>query len=213
MVAVKQNYHNPVSLARGLPPTPPMQSEASSYYDGRNSSPAPSPYSGGVATATASAPSNHYYGSSINNLEPHQQRQQAPPPLVRKTSYAGSYPHYSPQSSSYYSSPMQPTPPQQQVSGLYHQQLLPQVRLLKTPAIIHVATSKTNETSPCKKPANTFIVIPSPIATTLCFASTELWDKSLAAPPLHLAISQRTVSAISGPLHLSNMQQSILETQ
>lgn len=119
-----------------LPPTPPMHSGSefdSHSVNGRHSPSAASSYS--VSSSTP----GYYFAPAINNVEPHGQRQplqqhhmqqQVP---VRRVSmpYAQSYYAGSPQSmNSYYGgSPMQGTPPQQQqVSGLYYQRPLPQVR-------------------------------------------------------------------------------------
>jgi hypothetical protein len=104
---------------RGLPPTPPMQSD--SGFDGRQSPSASSQYS------VVSAPSSYYYAPSVNNVESHQQRQTVPVP--RRVSYS----QFSPQQSMYYPSPMQPTPPPQ-VQGLYYQRPLPQVSSSPSPA-------------------------------------------------------------------------------
>ncbi|RDW92508.1 hypothetical protein BP5796_01902 [Coleophoma crateriformis] len=125
-----------MSSRNALPPTPPMQSD--SGFDGRQQSPgAQSQYS------VVSAP-GYYFGpgsvSSINNVEPHAQRQHVPQMPRRVNSmpanaipysqspFNGSQYTVSPgqqSMSSYYSSPMQPTQPQQ-ISGLYYQRPLPQ---------------------------------------------------------------------------------------
>lgn len=127
----------PVSIPRGnLPPTPPMQSD--SGFDGRQSPSAASTSQYSVVSAPG-----YYFApnSAINNVEPHAQRQ-VPAQVNRRVSmpassvsfsqppYGASPYNVSPGAqsmSSYYSSPMQPTPPQQQVSGLYYQRPLPQV--------------------------------------------------------------------------------------
>ena len=128
-----------MSTRSTLPPTPPMQSD--SGFDGRQSPSAAS----NSGYSVVSAPGYYYASSSassINNVEPHSQRQHAPPMPQRRVSmpaqsmgYAQS-PFNGPQynaspvqqsMSSYYSSPMQPTPPQSQISGLYYQRPLPQV--------------------------------------------------------------------------------------
>lgn len=119
-----------------LPPTPPMQSD--SGFDGRQS-PSTASNSG---YSVASAPGYYFTPSNvsaINNVEPHAQRQHVPT-MQRRVSmpaamaysqspYNASQYTVSPQQSmsSYYSNPMQPTPPQSQISGLYYQRPLPQV--------------------------------------------------------------------------------------
>ena len=120
-----------------LPPTPPMQSE--SGFDGRQS-PSVASNSG---YSVASAPGYYYPSSSstVSNVESQSQRQQVPA-LPRRVSmptamgyqqspYQNDSPYgVSPSQqsmSSYYPSPMQPTPPQSQISGLYYQRPLPQV--------------------------------------------------------------------------------------
>jgi uncharacterized Zn-finger protein len=128
---------SPALTTRGaLPPTPPMQSD--SGFEGRQS---PSlAYTSQFSVV--STPSQYYFSSvsAINNLEPHAQRQHIPA-LPRRVSmpatsmsysqspFSGRQYSMSPSQqpmSSYYSSPMQPTPPQSQVSGLYYQRPLPQ---------------------------------------------------------------------------------------
>jgi len=127
----------PVSTRGTLPPTPPMQSEPG--FDGRQSPSSMSNSSHSVVSATG-----YYYPppvSAINNVEPYSQRQHVPGPARRvsmpatmayqQSPYSNSS-QYSPSQqsmSSYYSSPMQQTPPQSQISGLYYQRPLPQVRI------------------------------------------------------------------------------------
>ena len=129
-----------MSSRGALPPTPPMQSD--SGFDGRHS-PSTASNSG---SPVVSAP-EYYFApdsvSAINNVEPHSQRQHIPA-LTRRVSmpttsmaYTQSpfrEPHYtaSPSQhsmSSYYSSPVQATPPQSQISSLHYQRSFPQVRL------------------------------------------------------------------------------------
>lgn len=127
---------SPAMSTRGaLPPTPPMQSE--SGFDGRQSPSAGS----NSGYSVVSAPGYYFAPSSvsaINNVEPHHQRQPAPQRRVSmpatsvayaQSTYNGSQYTVSPQQSmsSYYPSPMQQTPPQSQISGLYYQRPLPQV--------------------------------------------------------------------------------------
>lgn len=129
---------SPSMSSRGaLPPTPPMQSD--SGFDGRQSPSAAS----NSGYSVVSAPGYYFTPNSvsaINNMEPHAQRQHVPT-LTRRVSmpatsmaynqspYNGSQYTASPSQQSmgsYYSSPMQPTPPQSQISGLYYQRPLPQ---------------------------------------------------------------------------------------
>jgi len=143
---------SPAMSTRGaLPPTPPMQSD--SGFDGRQS-PSASSNSG---FSVVSAP-GYYFGpsvSAINNVEPHAQRQHVPT-LQRRVSmpatsmayaqspFNGSQYTVSPQQSmsSYYSSPMQHTPPQSQISGLYYQRPLPQVCSPLFPSLIMTDTQQ-----------------------------------------------------------------------
>jgi len=117
-----------------LPPTPPMQSE--SGFDGRQSPSATS----NSGYSVASAPGYYYTSSAsaINNVEPHSQRQHGSSRRVSMSAMGyqqSPYPNDSPYGvnpnqqsmGSYYPSPMQPTPPQSQISGLYYQRPLPQV--------------------------------------------------------------------------------------
>ncbi|KAG0651717.1 C2H2 finger domain transcription factor mtfA [Hyphodiscus hymeniophilus] len=129
---------SPSMSSRGaLPPTPPMHVD--SGFDGRQS-PSTTSNSG---YSVVSAPGYYFTPSSvsaINNMEPHAQRQHVPA-LNRRVSmpatsmaytqspFDGSQYAASPSQqsmTSYYSSPMQPTPPQSQISGLYYQRPLPQ---------------------------------------------------------------------------------------
>lgn len=131
--------HSPAMSSRGaLPPTPPMQSEHA--FDERSS---PSRLSSSGYSAVS--PPGYYLGgssgSAVNNLEPHAQRQHipemsrrvSPPPIHMSYSQSqSSSPLYNvspsqPSMNGYYPSPMQYTPPQSQVSGLYYQRPLPQV--------------------------------------------------------------------------------------
>lgn len=128
---------SPSMSSRGaLPPTPPMQSD--SGFDGRQS-PSNGSNSGYSVQSVASAPGYYFTPSAINNVEPHAQRQQvatvqrrvsmpAQAMAYAQSPYSGSAYTVSPQQSmsSYYSSPMQPTPPPSQISGLYYQRPLPQ---------------------------------------------------------------------------------------
>src|SRR5271168_4755945 len=98
--------------------------QADSGFDGRQSPSASSISQFSVITG----PSYYYPSSAINNMEPHAQRQLSHS-VQRRATMPYSTPAYSPSSytaspqsiSSYYPSPMQPTPPQQQLSGMYYQ--------------------------------------------------------------------------------------------
>jgi hypothetical protein len=129
---------SPAMTTRGaLPPTPPMQPE--SVFDGRQS-----PSAGSNSGYSVVSAPGYYFApsvSAINNVEPHAQRQHVPQRRVSmpatsvayaQSPYNGSQYAVSPQQSmsSYYPSPMQQTPPQSQISGLYYQRPLPQVRFL-----------------------------------------------------------------------------------
>jgi hypothetical protein len=144
----------PMSTRGALPPTPPMQSD--SGFDGRQSPSAGS----NSGYSVVSAPGYYYNPSSvsaINNVEPHAQRQHIPALPQRRVStpatsmaytqspYNGSQYTLSPQQSmsSYYSSPMQGTPPQSQISALYYQRPLPQVCFLQV-SIISSLTCNSN---------------------------------------------------------------------
>jgi len=127
-----------MSTRGALPPTPPMQSE--SGFDGRQS-----PSAGSTSGYSVASAPGYYFSppsvSAINNVEPHAQRQQVQTVPQRRVSmpaatiaytqspFNGSQYTMSPSQqsmSSYYSSPMQQTPPQSQISGLYYQRPLPQ---------------------------------------------------------------------------------------
>ncbi|TVY84605.1 C2H2 finger domain transcription factor mtfA [Lachnellula suecica] len=129
---------SPAMSTRGaLPPTPPMQSE--SGFDGRQS-----PSNGSNSGYSVASAPGYYFSPSvttINNVEPHAQRQHVQPMPQRRVSmpaatmaysqspFNGSQYTMSPSQqsmASYYSSPMQATPPQSQISGLYYQRPLPQ---------------------------------------------------------------------------------------
>lgn len=102
----------------GLPPTPPMQSDTA--FDGRQSPSTSSQYS----VVSAPQQTSFYYPSTINNVDTLAQRQNVTIP--RRVSYSG-YNNYTPRVSSSYYSPMT-TQSSPQVSGLYYQRSLPQVR-------------------------------------------------------------------------------------
>lgn len=125
-----------MSTRNALPPTPPMQSE--SPFDGRQS-----PSAGSTSGYSVVSAPGYYFApasvSAINNVEPRTQRQPVPQRRVsmpatsvayQQSAYNGPQYTVSPQQSmsSYYPSPMQQTPPQSQISGLYYQRPLPQVR-------------------------------------------------------------------------------------
>lgn len=116
-------FGNPASIRANLPPSPPMSSEAS--FEGYRS-PSSKP-------ASQSQGSSNYYYETTPPLSQHeadsrQMATAAPRAPVQYPSSAG----YSSQSGmNPYYPPMQPTPPpQQQMSGLYYQRPLPQVRTI-----------------------------------------------------------------------------------
>ncbi|GKT42624.1 C2H2 finger domain transcription factor mtfA [Colletotrichum spaethianum] len=112
----------------GLPPTPPMSSDAS--FDGYNS-----PSTRSVShLSVVSQPQSNYYYESTPPLEADAHRHMAP--MVSRVPVPASYaqqpfppaymPAHNPMAASYYP-PMQPTPPPQaQISGIYYQRPLPQ---------------------------------------------------------------------------------------
>ncbi|EFQ32678.1 hypothetical protein CGRA01v4_09393 [Colletotrichum graminicola] len=112
----------------GLPPSPPMSSDAS--FDGYNS---PSTRSVSQLSVVSQPQSNYYY-ESTPPLEADAHRHMAP--MVSRVPVQASYaqqpfqhaymPAHNPMAASYYPS-MQPTPPPQaQMSGIYYQRPLPQ---------------------------------------------------------------------------------------
>ncbi|KAK2005846.1 hypothetical protein LZ32DRAFT_126798 [Colletotrichum eremochloae] len=111
----------------GLPPSPPMSSDAS--FDGYNS---PSTRSVSQLSVVSQPQSNYYY-ESTPPLEADAQRAMAP--MVSRVPVQAPYaqqpfppaymPAHNPMAASYYPS-MQPTPPQAQMSGIYYQRPLPQ---------------------------------------------------------------------------------------
>ncbi len=148
-----------MSTRNALPPTPPMQSE--SPFDGRQS-----PSAGSTSGYSVVSAPSYYFApasvSAINNVKPNAQRQHVPQRRVSMPATAVAYqqspyngPQYtvSPQSmSSYYPSPMQQTPPQSQISGLYYQRPLPQVRFL--PNYHTVETNKHQQFPPPLMPVS-----------------------------------------------------------
>lgn len=190
-----------MSTGGTLPPTPPMSSEAG--FDGRQS-PSTASHS---SFSVVSAPSYYYTPSTIsaiNNVDPESQRQHIPN-VSRRVSmpaamtysqnpFNGSQYNASPgqqSMSSYYPSPLQPTPPQSQVSGLYYQRPLPQVSSSSPSSV-----SQTNE--------------PTAISTTINASTSHahpiIWSKSLATSPLYLPIFSCLISPVARSLHLSNLQ-------
>jgi hypothetical protein len=199
---------SPSMSSRGaLPPTPPMQSE--SGFDGRQSPSAAS--SSGYSVVSASG---YYFSpnsaSAINNMEPHAQRQHIPALNRRVSMPAASMPYnqspfngsqYTASPSqqsmgSYYSSPMQLTPPQSQISGLYYQRPLPQVRF--------------NNIRPDLS-ANSQPAIPTS-GGNVRHIDPFIWSESLAAPPLHFTVIRCCISSNPRSVRLHNVQQGILET-
>lgn len=118
------HYNNGLARGGALPPTPPMSSEAS--FDG---------YHSPATKSVSQLPTQSYYFDSPQSMspveqpEPHRQMVSRMPvqPAYAAPAFASSY-MSSPAMASYYPT-MQPTPPPQpQVSGLYYQRPLPQVR-------------------------------------------------------------------------------------
>ena len=119
-----QPYGQPsVSNPRALPPTPPPRPD--SGFDCSYQSPS--------ATSSHSSTSAPYFGSAINNLEPHQQRQslqssslnrRSVPPQASQSPYATSAYASSPGAISNYSYPS-PNHPPLPSSALYYQRPLP----------------------------------------------------------------------------------------
>ncbi|KAF9879605.1 hypothetical protein CkaCkLH20_03148 [Colletotrichum karsti] len=119
------------SAMRGLPPTPPMSSDAS--FDGYNS---PSTRSVSQLSVVSQPHSNYYYEStppleadvhrpSIVSRMPVQAAAYAQPQPFPPAAYMPA--HQNPMAAASYYPPMQPTPPPQaQISGLYYQRPLPQ---------------------------------------------------------------------------------------
>ena len=125
------HYGNP-AMARALPPSPPMSSDAS--FEGYNS---PSTKS----VSQMSNASNYYFEAtpplSQMDADARQMHVAAAMPRVPVQASAYHQPHYAataymtqPAMASYYP-PMQPTPPPQQMPGLYYQRPLPQVRTVE----------------------------------------------------------------------------------
>ncbi|KAK4219093.1 hypothetical protein QBC37DRAFT_167976 [Rhypophila decipiens] len=115
------------AISRALPPSPPMSSDAS--FEGYNS---PSTKS----ISQLSTTSNYYFESTPPLSQMEAEARQMAAAVPRVPVQASAYqPHYAataymsqPAMASYYP-PMQPTPPPQpQMSGLYYQRPLPQVR-------------------------------------------------------------------------------------
>lgn len=125
------NYNGVPARGGALPPTPPMGSEAS--FDGYSHSPS-------TKSVSQLPTQNYYYDSapSMASLESEARHQQMVPRIPVQPNYAPAF------ASSYMSNPamasyyphMQPTPPPQ-VSGLYYQRPLPQVRFIRTPSLSH----------------------------------------------------------------------------
>lgn len=129
---------SPALSTRGaLPPTPPMQSEPG--FDGRQS-----PSAGSTSGYSVASAPGYYFSpptASAMSNESHAQRQQVPTMPQRRVSMPAQTMVYAPASfngsqytmspsqqsmSSYYANPMQATPSQSQISGLYYQRPLPQ---------------------------------------------------------------------------------------
>lgn len=123
--------HAKSSLHHGLPPTPPMSTDAS--FDGYNS-----PSNKHSSHVYPNAAPRGYYYETTPPLEADIQRQMMAPSAVPRSTpapvqapypqqqFAAPYAHQQPPMGTYYP-PMQPTPPHQhQVMGTYYQRSLPQ---------------------------------------------------------------------------------------
>ncbi|KAK7418622.1 hypothetical protein QQX98_003810 [Neonectria punicea] len=123
--------HAKSSLHHGLPPTPPMSTDAS--FDGYNS-----PSNKHSSHIYPNAAPRGYYYETTPPLEADIQRQMMAPSAVPRSTpapvqapypqqqFAAPYAHQQPPMGTYYP-PMQPTPPHQhQVMGTYYQRSLPQ---------------------------------------------------------------------------------------
>ncbi|KXH60823.1 hypothetical protein CNYM01_13751 [Colletotrichum nymphaeae SA-01] len=131
----------------GLPPTPPMSSDAS--FDGYNS---PSTRSVSQLSVVSQPQSNYYY-ESTPPLEAEAHRHMAP--MIPRVPVQGSYaqaqpfppaymPAHNPMAASYYP-PMQHTPPPQaQISGIYYQRPLPQQFPPMAPVPVGMGPNGTN---------------------------------------------------------------------
>jgi hypothetical protein len=116
-----------------LPPTPPMHSD---FGFDRRRSPSTASNSG---YSVVSAPAYYLSGpaSAINSVEPLTQRQHVPAAPRRVSMPAGQVAYSQPPFNgthyhtgsidSYYSSPLQSSPPHAQISSLYYQRPIPQV--------------------------------------------------------------------------------------
>ncbi|WYZ39409.1 hypothetical protein EsH8_III_001323 [Colletotrichum jinshuiense] len=113
----------------GLPPTPPMSSDAS--FDGYNS---PSTRSVSQLSVVSQPQSNYYYESTPpldadahRHMAPMASRMPVQASYAQPQPFPPSYmPAHNPMAASYYP-PMQPTPPPQaQISSIYYQRPLPQ---------------------------------------------------------------------------------------
>ncbi|PKS09541.1 hypothetical protein jhhlp_004158, partial [Lomentospora prolificans] len=132
------HYSQPAMMRGGMPPTPPMTSDAS--FDGY-----PSP---ATKSVTGIPVGNYYYETTPPLEEPRHMT-----PVVSRVPVQTSYPQQSygspymtqPSLASYYP-PMQPTPPPQpQISSLYYQRPLPQQF---PPMPVSVGLGPTSGTNP-----------------------------------------------------------------
>ena len=118
------HYSQPTMMRGGMPPTPPMSSEAS--FDGY-----PSPATKSVSGLSVVSGHNYYYETTPpleepRHMTPVMQHRMPVQTSYPQQSFAGSPYMTQPTLASYYP-PMQPTPPPQpQISGLYYQRPLPQ---------------------------------------------------------------------------------------
>lgn len=150
----------------------------------------------------------NYYYESTPPLESDIQRQQhmaaasVPRVPIHPSSYAQqtfAAPQYmaQPTMASYYAGPMPPAAAQSQISGLYYQRPLPQVRRPLSNSITRITLTR----------------IGFPSAARRCSHGLFLGLQPMATPPLHLPLFCRIFPPITGPIHLPDLQQGFLPTQ
>lgn len=169
-----------------------MSSDAS--FDGYSHSP--------TAKSVHQLPTQNYYfdsAPSMGQVETEAHRQQMIPRIPVQPTYAPAYaaPYMSTPSMGSYYPAMQPTPPPQpQVSGLYFQRPLPQVSM--------------NSSSLCELHMTHYTIgLPTHAYGRHAFSRAQ----PMATPPLHLAPVSGFIPSVSRPLHLPDLQQSVLPPQ
>jgi hypothetical protein len=180
----------PIGSQNALPPTPPMHSDFG--FDHRRS-PSTTSNSGYLVV---SAPAYYLNGpaSAINSVEPLIQRQHVPAAPRRVSMPAGQVAYNQPPFNgahyhtgsvdSYYSSPLQSSPPHAQISSLYYQRPIPQV--CPRPSPLQVSTNSL-EAIPARE------------------SHHNIRCEPLATPSLHLAIICCSLSSITRQIHLSDV--------